>query len=73
MTIALTSAFTGLQRGFDSFERAAADLVTSTSTGEGDPVRAVTDVVSARLQVAVNARVAKTVDETLGQVLDLLA
>lgn len=73
MTTALSAAFAGLQRGFGSFERAAADVVSSTSTGEGDPVRAVADLLGARVQTVASARVAKAADESLGKVLDILA
>lgn len=70
---AVSDAFAGLQRGFGSFARAAADVSSATATAEGDAVRAVAALLSARVQVVASAKAAKTADKTLGQLLDIRA
>lgn len=70
---ALSTALSGLQRGFGSFERAAADVIATTATGEGDPVRATADLIGARVQTVASARVLQSADAALGRVLDILA
>lgn len=71
MTV-LSTAFSGLQRGFAGVERAATDVIAAAS-GEGDPVQAVADLLGARVQTVASARVLQSADAALGRVLDILA
>lgn len=73
ITSAFSSAITGIQRGLEGLDRNA-DEIAQASSGQGDDV--VAPLVESRinqLQVEANTRMVKTVDDTIGSLLDEMA
>ena len=75
-SIGLNSAISGIHKGFDSLQSNASQIA-SKATFEGDnPQSLATSLVglkTSELQIAASVQVVKTIDETLGTLLDVKA
>ncbi|MDH5785278.1 MAG: hypothetical protein OEZ16_06685 [Chromatiales bacterium] len=70
---ALTHAVSGIQRGMEGLDRNA-DQIAKASTGSGDDlVKPLVESHLNQLQVEANVEMLKTVDDTIGSLLDELA
>lgn len=73
VTSAFASAVSGIQRGMQGLDRNA-DEIARASTGEGGNI--VEPLLESRmnqLQVEASAKMVKTIDDTLGSLLDEMA
>ncbi len=71
MVAALDSALSGLNAGFERLDRAAANIARD-GVG-GDVAGNMVDLLKARQEVHANFTVARTADERVGTLLDVLA
>lgn len=70
---ALGTAITGIRRGMEGLDRNAAE-VAQASKGNGDDIAApLVDSKVNRLQVEASVSMVKTLDETIGSLLDVKA
>ncbi len=68
---AFNSAVLGIQRGMAGLDRDAAQVASAQAeNGESSLTQPLVDSLTNRLQVEASAKVAKTVDETLGSLFD---
>lgn len=73
---AISTALGGMTSAFARFDRAAIDLVQSTSgisdaSPESAPESAVVEMMQARTQFRASAAVMRVADDTLGSLLDI--
>ena len=76
ITSALSSALYGIRKGLAGMDKNAAKIAsaeTFKSQNATDIARPLVDMQSNRLQVEASAKVMKTVDETIGTLLDTVA
>jgi len=76
ITSALSSALYGIRKGLTGMDKNAAKIAsaeTFKSQNTMDIARPLVDMQSDRLQVEASAKVMKTVDETIGTLLDTVA
>lgn len=70
---ALSHAVTGIKRGMDGLERNA-DAIARTSKGDGaDVVEPLVESRINKLQAEASAKMVKTIDDTIGSLLDEMA
>jgi hypothetical protein len=67
---AFSSAVTGIQRGMQGLDRNADEITKVSSGGDGDVAASLVDSRINKLQVAASAQMVKTLDETIGSLLD---
>ncbi len=68
---AMSGGLLAIQRGMQGLDRNAADIASARQMrGEASPVEPLVDSKLNRLQVEAGASVVKTVDETIGFLLD---
>jgi len=73
---ALSSALYGIQKGLTGMDKNAAKIASADAFNAQNPTavaQPLVDMQSDRLQVEVSAKVMKTVDETIGTLLDIVA
>lgn len=73
---ALNNALHGIQKGLTGMDKNAAKIASADAFNAQNPAsaaRPLVDMQSDRLQVEVSAKVMKTVDETLGSLIDIIA
>ncbi|MGM0592912.1 MAG: hypothetical protein ACQETD_00105 [Pseudomonadota bacterium] len=75
MTIngAMNSALTGVRRGMEGLERNAGDVARANGRSDADVAQPLVESIVNRRQVETNVDMLKTVDETLGSLLDVKA
>lgn len=67
---------TGIQRGLDGFNKNAAEIASAKTFDKenpGDITRPLVNMKINKLQVAAAAEVIRTMDETLGTIIDIMA
>ena len=73
---ALNNALLGIQKGLTEMNKNAAKVASAAAFNSGntmDIAQPLVDIQTNRLQVEANAKVMKSVDETLGSLLDIKA
>ncbi len=70
---AYANAISGIQRGTQGLERNAAQIASASTTQESDVTEPLVESRINKLQVEASARMARTVDETIGFLLDEMA
>lgn len=73
---ALSSALYGIQKGLTGIDKNSADIASAdafNSKNPADLAQSLVDLQGNRLQVELSARVLKTVDETIGTIIDVVA
>lgn len=73
---AFTYGIQGIQRGYKGFEKNAAEIASAKTFDKdapGDVTRPLVNMKINKLQVAASAQVIKTMDETLGTIIDIMA
>lgn len=71
---AFSTALSGIQRGMQGLDRNAAELASvKMMEGNASPVEPLVESKVNSLQVAANAKMVSTLDETLGTLLDIRA
>ncbi len=73
---ALSSALSGIQKGLTGIDNNAAQIASASAFNSDNPVdfaQPLVELQSNRLQVELSAKVMKTVDETLGTLIDVMA
>ena len=76
ITSALSNALYGIQKGLTGMDKNAAKIASAdvfNSQNPTDVARPLVEMQSDRLQVEISAKVMKTVDETIGSLLDVVA
>lgn len=76
ITSALGNALYGMQKGLADMDRNAAKIASADAfngQNPADSARPLVDMQSNRLQVEMNAKVIKSLDDTLGTLLDVVA
>ena len=76
ITSALSNALHGIQKGLTGMDKNAVKIASADSFKSQNPTdiaRPLVDMQTDRLQVEVSAKVMKTVDETIGNLLDVVA
>ena len=73
---AMNSALYGIQKGLTGMDKNAAQIASAgafKSQNPADLAKSLVDMQSNRMQVEVSAKVMKSLDETLGTLLDVVA
>jgi hypothetical protein len=70
---AFNSAVTGIQRGLDGLDRNTDKIAKSSNGQGGDVVEPLVESRINQLQVEANTKMVKTLDETIGSLLDEMA
>ena len=76
ITSALGNALSGIQKGLTGLEKNAAKIAgtdTFNSNALPDIARPLVDMQSNRLQIEASSKVMKTIDETIGSLIDVVA
>jgi len=76
ITSALGNALHGIQKGLIGMDKNAAKIASADAFNSQNPTDAaqpLVDMKSNQLQIEASAKVMKTVDETLGNLLDVVA
>jgi hypothetical protein len=76
ITSALGNALYGIQKGLTGMDSNAAKIASAdafNSQNPADIAQPLVDMQSNRLQVEVSAKVMKTMDETIGSLIDIVA
>jgi hypothetical protein len=69
---AISTALVGMTGGYARFDRAASNLVESTSgVSDASPETAMVDLMPARTQARANAAVMRAADDMLGSLMDI--
>lgn len=70
---AMNTAVNGIRRGMDGLDRNTADVARASKGNQGDVATPLVESKLNRLQVEANVSMVKTLDETLGSLLDVKA
>lgn len=70
---AMTTAVNGIRKGMDGLDRNAAEVARASKGQQGDIATPLVDSRVNKLQVEANVSMVKTLDETLGSLLDVKA
>lgn len=70
---AMNSALTGVRRGMEGLEHNASEVARASGSGDANVAEPLVDSIVNRRQVEANVDMLKTVDETLGSLLDVKA
>ena len=76
ITSALGNALYGIQKGLTGMDRNAAKIASAEAFNSQDPAvvaQPLVDMQNNRLQVEVSAKIMKTVDATIGSLIDVVA
>ena len=76
ISAALGNALNGIQKGLTGVDKNAARIASAdafNSPNPADVAQSLVDMQSNRLQIEASAKVVKTLDETLGTLLDVVA
>ncbi len=69
---AISQASAGIVSALVRFERASAQVVSASSSGQGDVVQPIADIVESRAQFQANAGALRAADEMTRVLLDIL-